>query len=65
MPLTKSEQKRVAELLKVETKKINKHVSVNYDSQFIEIVNLRGGLQWVMLKQKTFEKIAKELGYKK
>lgn len=63
MKLSKSEMKRVQELLGVKVTKINKYVTLEQDEENICISNDKGGLQWVMLKQETFAKIAKELGY--
>ena len=63
MKLSKSEVKRLQEMLGVKVTKINKHVTLEQDNETICISNDKGGLQWVMLKHETFAAIAKELGY--
>lgn len=62
-PVTKKELKELAELMSLEYKKINSYVHISYDNEFIQIVNTKGGEASVFLKRRTFEKIAKELGY--
>lgn len=62
-PMTKQELKLLEQLVKLQYKKINTHVHISYDNEFIQIVNTKGGEASVFLKRKTFEKIIKVLGY--
>lgn len=63
MQMIDLEEPVTREELSITRKKINKHVVLEYDSSRVLIENDKGGLQWVLLKQETFDKIAKELGY--
>lgn len=77
-PMTKEEQKEIkkalADVLKkgvhledvlFKTKQINGYVELAYNEKYVVITNTKGGEVTIQLKSRTFDKIAKELGYKK
>lgn len=74
--MTKEDQKEIKKALKdaiknavpldevlFQTKQINGYVEVAYNEKYILITNNKGGAVTVQLKARTFDKIAKELGY--
>lgn len=62
-PLTKEQLKQIEAYGLGKFKEFNEHVSIWYDKDAIAISNAKGGKAEVVLKLKTFAKIAKELGY--
>ncbi len=77
-PMTKAEQKEVkkalADALKngvgleevlFQTKQINGYVELAHNEKYVLITNTKGGATTVQLKARTFDKIAKALGYTK
>jgi len=75
-PMTKEEQKEIKKALADATKngvklddvlfkvaQVNGYVEVAYNEKYVLITNTKGGAVTVQLKARTFDKIAKELGY--
>lgn len=74
--MTKEEQKEIKKALADATKngvklddvlfkvaQVNGYVEVAYNEKYVLITNTKGGAVTVQLKARTFNKIAKELGY--
>lgn len=77
-PMTNEEKKEVKKALKsviedgielndvlFQTEQINGYVTVLHNDKYIIIENTKGGKAEVHLKARTFDKIAKSLGYTK
>lgn len=77
-PMTNAEKKEVQKALKsviedgvqlndvlFQTAQINGYVTVLHNDKYVIIENTKGGLAEVHLKVRTFDKIAKALGYSK
>lgn len=77
-PVTKEEQMQIKKALKdarknsvtlddvlFQVKQINGYVELAHNEKFVIITNTKGGEVSVTLKARTFDKIAKELGYSK
>lgn len=75
-PVTKEDQKEIRKALAdamkngvgldevlFRTKQVNSNVELVYNEKYVGITNTKGGTQTVFLKARTFDKIAKELGY--
>ena len=64
-PMTNEQLKKLEAYTLGKFKEFNNHVSIFHDDKVIAIRNTKGGKAEVVLKLKTFDKIAKELGYEK
>lgn len=77
-PVTEQEKKEVKQALKsviedgvqlndvlFKTEQINGYVTLLHNDKYVIIENTKGGKAEVHLKSRTFDKIAKKLGYSK
>lgn len=77
-PMTDAEKKEVQKALKsviedgvqlndvlFKTEQINGYVTLSHNDKYVLIENTKGGKAEVHLKARTFDKIAKALGYSK